>query len=90
MRRPNPVFGEPALYLWRPMGGFERSKSSIAISQMIYGLLRLEGRLLPRDAAIGRAYLERAAEDNTRAKVVMRTVDGLRPESRMFRPMPAA
>ncbi|MEL7105466.1 MAG: hypothetical protein AAGM21_06075 [Pseudomonadota bacterium] len=76
----NPVFGVPALYLGRPMGGFETYRSSSAFAQMIYGMILLEGRLVPRDAERGRAYLGRAAENNTSAKTVLRAVDGFRPE----------
>lgn len=79
-RRGNPVFGVPALYLGRYTGGFESSRSSIASAQMIQGLLLLEGRLVARDADLGRAYLARAAERNTRAKAALRAVDGFRPE----------
>ena len=79
-RRGNPVFGVPALYLGRYSGGFESSRSSIASAQMIQGLLLLEGRLMPRDADLGRAYLARAAERNTRAKAALRAADGFRPE----------
>ncbi|MEO1238814.1 MAG: hypothetical protein AAFW64_03950 [Pseudomonadota bacterium] len=74
-RRGSPVFGVPALYLGRYMGGFERSSTAISYAQKTYGMLLLEGRLMDRDEDLGRDYLARAAQRNDFARAVLTALD---------------
>ncbi len=77
-RRPrtdNPVFGTPALYLGRRIGGFETLKSSKSSSQMILGLFLLQGKLIDRNAERGRALIEAAAKDLPAAQDILRVLD---------------
>ena len=77
-RRANPVFGNPALYLGRRFGGFESLDSSKSSALLYLGLLRLEGRLIERDAALGRMLLEAASDDQPLASDILRSMDTTR------------
>lgn len=74
-RRSNPVFGTPALYLGRGLGGFSSEKSSAATAQTILALLHLEGRLLPADPARARSLLETAAPRNSNAEAILTALE---------------
>lgn len=72
----NPVFGAPALYLGRPVGGVSLERSSRAAAKTILGVLYHEGRLVDRDPERARALLAEAAPDNDRAAALLADLPG--------------
>ena len=74
--QPNPVFGSPALYYGRPLGGYSKDQASRAYAKFTMALLLLEGRLMPRDEQRALRYLEAAADDLDTAKTLLATLRG--------------